>query len=255
MMPGLSQAQHGGGHGGGGHGGGGGHFGGGGAHFAGSGAHFSGAQHGAFNHGGIQHGGFNHGGIQHGGFNHGGVHHDGFNHGRGWWNPGYYGYYGAWPYYYGAYPYSYDTYNYGSASPAYDSSYYGAYGDVTPSYPDGYTGVTPPAGSYQSFYPPPTVGTDTAPVRPDNSAHVTVSVPADAEIWFQGTKMTSTGAVREYQSPPLTPGSQYTYEIRARWSQNGHEVTQTEQVEVAAGSHVNVQFPVQPAKAPAAPSH
>src|SRR5438128_100858 len=49
MVPGLSPAQHGGGHGGGGHGGGGGeHFGGGGAHFAGRGAYFSGAHYGAY---------------------------------------------------------------------------------------------------------------------------------------------------------------------------------------------------------------
>ena len=44
MAPGLSQAQHGGGHGGGGHGGGGGgHLGGAGARFSGGGNHFSGA--------------------------------------------------------------------------------------------------------------------------------------------------------------------------------------------------------------------
>jgi uncharacterized protein (TIGR03000 family) len=228
MMPGLSQAQRGGGHGGGGRGGGG---------------HHGGVHHGGFHHGGVHHGGFHHGGFHHGGF-----HHD-FNHDGGrWWYPGYYGYYGAWPYYYGDYPYSYDTYSYGSSSPA----YYGSYGDVMPSYPDAYTGVTPPAGSYQSFYPPATVGTDTASVQPDNMARVTVSMPADAEIWFQGTKMTSTGAVREYQSPPLTPGSRYSYDVRARWSQNGHEVTQTQQVEVTAGTHASLHFPVQPA--PTAPS-
>jgi uncharacterized protein (TIGR03000 family) len=89
----------------------------------------------------------------------------------------------------------------------------------------------------------------------DTRALITVSVPADAEIWFEGTKMTSTGSVREYQSPPLTPGSGYTYDIRARWNENGHEVTQTQQVDVAAGSRVNVHFPVQERKAPTAPSH
>src|SRR5439155_12546832 len=102
--------------------------------------------------------------------------------------------------------------------------------------------------------PPATVASDT-PAQPSNTAHVTVTVPADAEIWFQGTKTTSTGAVREYQSPPLAPGTRYTYELRARWSQNGHEVTQTQQVEVTAGIRVNAHFPVKPTKAPAAPSH
>src|SRR5262249_60664467 len=94
-----------------------------------------------------------------------------------------------------------------------------------------------------------------APAQPDNRAHITVSVPAEAEVWFEGVKRPATGAVREYQSPPLTPGVQYTYDIRARWKENGQEVTQTQQVEVAAGTHVDVHFPVQPATTPSAPSH
>jgi len=100
--------------------------------------------------------------------------------------------------------------------------------------------------SYPDSYSP-------APAQLDTSVHVTVSVPADAEIWFQGTKMTATGSVREYQSPPLTPGHRYTYEVRARWNENGHEGDPD-----ATGrgppqwTRVNVHFPerLQPAKAP-----
>jgi uncharacterized protein (TIGR03000 family) len=239
VTPGSGQAQH---HGGGGHGGG-----------------FS---HGGFSHGGFHHGGFNHGGFDHG-FHHSGFDH-GFHHGGFWWYPRYYGSYGAWPYYgyhpyYGYssnyYPYSYDVPSYNWSGPAYDSTYYGLYGQEAPSYPYGYTSVAPSAASGQLYYPPATVASDTAPAQPDNTAHVTVTMPADAEIWFQGTKTTSTGTVREYQSPPLAPGTRYTYELRARWRQNGHEVTQTQQVEVTAGIRVNVHFPVQPTKAATAPSH
>jgi uncharacterized protein (TIGR03000 family) len=84
-----------------------------------------------------------------------------------------------------------------------------------------------------------------------------VSVPPDAEIWFNDTKTTSTGAVREYQSPPLTPDIRYAYEVRARWSRNGQQVTQTQQVEVTAGTRANVHFPerVEPTKASTAPSN
>jgi uncharacterized protein (TIGR03000 family) len=262
MTASSGQAQHhgGGGHGGGGHGGGGGGHGGGfhgssfhgggghgggfhgsgfhGSGFHGSGFHGSGFHHSDFHHGdfhhGIHHGDFRHGDFRHGDFRHGDFHHGGF-----WWNPRY-GYWGASPYYYGSYPYGgySDDYPYiyssDGSSPAYDSGYYGAYGDVTSSYLDTYS---------------PTAS------QPDTSALVTVSAPADAEIWFNDTKTTSTGSVREYQSPPLTPGTRYTYELRARWSQNGHEVTQTQQVEVTAGTHVNVQFPerLQPTKAPTVP--
>ncbi len=228
VAPGSSQAQH---RGGGGHAGG----------FHAGGFHAGGIHGGSFHAGGIHGGGFNHGGFNHGGFNHGGFH------GGGWWYPGYYGYYGASPSYYGSYPYSghSDYYPYSSdwSSPGYDSGYYGSYEDVTPSYSYG----SPSVGS-PSYYAPATAS-------PDTTAHVTVSVPADAEIWFNDTKTTSTGAVREYQSPPLAPGGRFTYELRARWSQNGDEVTQTQQVAVTAGARINVHFPVQPAKAPTAPSH
>jgi uncharacterized protein (TIGR03000 family) len=184
----------------------------------------SSAQHGGGGHGGGGHGGgFHSGGFHSGGFHSGGFHGGGFHR-------GFHSYYGYYPYYGYSdyYPY---TYSYGSSSPAYD---YGSYGDVTSSYPDSNPSVT---------------------AQPDTRAQITVSVPADAEIWFEGTKMTSTGSVREYQSPPLTPGSRYTYDIRARWTEKEHEVTQTQQVEVSAGARVDVRFPVQPTKAPTAPSY
>ena len=234
VAPGSGQAQH---HGGGGRGG---------------GFHSGGIHGGGFNRG-LSHSGFHHGFHQHR-FNHGFNAHrfnHGFNHGGRWWYPRYYGSYGAWPYYYGGYPY-YGYSNYypftdssGWSSPVYDSGYYGSYGDVTPSYPYGTTVVTPPAAGYQAYY----FGADSAPVQRDNAALVTVRAPADADIWFNGIKTTSTGAVREYQSPPLTPGSRYAYEVRARWYENGHEVTQTQRVPITAGAHVRVSFPVEPTKA------
>jgi uncharacterized protein (TIGR03000 family) len=82
--------------------------------------------------------------------------------------------------------------------------------------------------------------------QPDSIAHVTLKVPADAKVWFDDTLTTSSGAVRQYNSPPLTPSSQYTYDIKASWNENGHEMTQTQRVEVSAGAHVNVDFPVSP---------
>ena len=77
-------------------------------------------------------------------------------------------------------------------------------------------------------------------------ARLSVRVPRDAAVWFEGSETTSMGPIREFQSPPLTPGSRYVYDIRARWNDNGHETTQTQNVEVAAGGHVTVNFPVPP---------
>jgi uncharacterized protein (TIGR03000 family) len=89
---------------------------------------------------------------------------------------------------------------------------------------------------------------NTAPTDTATRASVTVTVPSDAQLWFDGTKTTSVGSVREFESPPLTPGSQYTYQIRARWGDKGHEVTQVQQVQFTAGDHIHVTFPT-PAKA------
>jgi uncharacterized protein (TIGR03000 family) len=180
------------------------------------------------------HFGGGHFGGYHGGFYRGGGYHYGYHYGYP-----HYGYRHYYPYYGYYYPYSYGTYPYVWSSPGYGSGSYGSYGGVTPSYPDGYTSVTPPAASYQSFYPPVTA-------EPDPSAHITVNVPAGARLWFDDTATTATGPVRAFASPPLTPGHRYTYEVRARWDENGHEVTQTQQVELTAGAHVTVNFPVPP---------
>jgi uncharacterized protein (TIGR03000 family) len=55
---------------------------------------------------------------------------------------------------------------------------------------------------------------------------------------------TTGGSVREFQSPPLTPGHRYPDDVRARWNENGQEMTQTQKVEVTAGTNVIVNFPV-----------
>jgi uncharacterized protein (TIGR03000 family) len=209
-MPGSVRAQrHGSGHFGGGHVGGG-HFGGG--------------------HVGYYHGGY------HGGYPHTYYHHPYYG------NHHFYPFYGyGYPYYAYSYPYLYDTYPYVASSPTYDSGYYGSYGYGTPSYPNLSASVTAPSAGYQyqAFYPPTTAESDT-------SAHVTVSVPAGARLWFDNTPTTSTGPVREFYSPPLTSGKQYTYDVKASWTENGHEVTQTQKVEVTPGARVNLTFPVPP---------
>jgi uncharacterized protein (TIGR03000 family) len=84
---------------------------------------------------------------------------------------------------------------------------------------------------------------NTAREPADTTAHVTVKVPASAELWFNGSKMKSTGAVRKFQTPPLSSGPQYRYTVRARWQENGQVVTQTRQIRVSPGAHLEVDFP------------
>jgi uncharacterized protein (TIGR03000 family) len=203
-------------------------------------------------HGGGGHAGGFHGGGQVGGYRggyHGGYYHGGYGRGYGY-RPNY-----AHDHYYGGY---YPYYGYSSYYPHYSQLYpYGggysvenAYADDTPllgegvTYDSGYRGLS--AQEYEAYARSTNSSNAGAPAQADNTAHVTVTVPADAEIWIDGTKTISAGVVRQFQSPPLTPGQRYNYDIRAHWTEHGHEVTQTQKVEVTAGGRTNLTFPVRP---------
>jgi uncharacterized protein (TIGR03000 family) len=81
-----------------------------------------------------------------------------------------------------------------------------------------------------------------APAR-DNEARLHVVVPADAKVWFDDKATQQTGPERYFESPPLTPGKEYSYDIKVQWrDRNGKEVTRTRHVDVRANSAVNVDF-------------
>jgi uncharacterized protein (TIGR03000 family) len=184
----------------------------------GGGGHVGGARIGGGHFGGA------HSGGRVGGFYHGGYR-SGFYHRR-----------------YGSYPYYNNYLLYGGGYSGEDD-----YTDDAPfvlentTTDSGYRGVS--SEEYQAYAQPYTAYYPSTPPPADNTVHVSVNVPADAVVWFDRTRMTSTGSAREYQSPALTPGKRYTYEVRARWNDNGHEVTQTQKVAVTAGARVNVTFP------------
>jgi uncharacterized protein (TIGR03000 family) len=77
---------------------------------------------------------------------------------------------------------------------------------------------------------------------PENAAKVHVRVPAAATVWFEGDQTRQTGPARDFVSPPLTPGQTYTYDVRARWTENGRPVEQTRTVRVRAGDTSTVDF-------------
>ena len=51
------------------------------------------------------------------------------------------------------------------------------------------------------------------------------------------------GTSRIFTSPPLSPGKDYTYEVKARWKKEGSEVQQTRNIVIHAGDHINLAFP------------
>lgn len=136
-----------------------------------------------------------------------------------------YGYDWSTPSYYG---YSTPSY-YSSGGPSYYSS----------SYPSGTTGSFYATGmSSQGYYGAPTA----AMGRPDRTVLINMRVPADAEIWFDGAKTQATGMFRDYISPPLELGQDYTYQVKARWMENGQEVNKTRELRVRAGDQLNLDF-------------
>jgi uncharacterized protein (TIGR03000 family) len=71
---------------------------------------------------------------------------------------------------------------------------------------------------------------------------INVSVPADAQITFDGAKTMQNGAFRAFVSPPVAPGRDYYYNVTAKWQQGGREVTRTQRIAVHAGDVINMSF-------------
>ena len=103
--------------------------------------------------------------------------------------------------------------------------------------------------SYVAYYPP--VFTDRAPVaapatgitQADDSATIEVTVPAGAELWFDGQRTVQTGTQRSFLTPVLEKGNNYHYEVRASWIRDGQRVEETRSIPVTAGARVSVTFP------------
>ena len=137
-----------------------------------------------------------------------GPYHYGYYPGRFAYGPGYYGYgYPAYPSYAAA-GYDMDGYSFPSIS--------GAIGD-----------------SAEPLLPPP---------EPEDAAVIAVQLPANADLWIEGTRMRMAGAHRRFVSPPLEPGVTYVYEVRAVWNEKGHKVEQSQSLTVRAGNQSSIIF-------------
>ena len=76
----------------------------------------------------------------------------------------------------------------------------------------------------------------------DEPVVITVNVPNDAQIWFEGSKTSQTGTSRQFISPALKSGRSYTYTLRVRRSENGRDVDETRKLSVRAGENVILTF-------------
>ncbi len=148
--------------------------------------------------------------------------------------------------YFGTFPY-YDNYYY-----FYNVPELSPHTIQDPAYPE-LTDGSPPLG--QAVSKPVTSSSsvsvaspEPAPASISPTTRFSVALPAGAEVWFDGTKVPGTGTTRAFQTPPLTPGQRYSYDVRARWPERGRDVEQTKRVTFFAGEKIRLEFEPSPAE-------
>jgi uncharacterized protein (TIGR03000 family) len=75
-----------------------------------------------------------------------------------------------------------------------------------------------------------------------SSVLLNVMVPVNAEVLIDGQRTNQVGASRQFRSPPLATGYEYTYTVEARWQENGQQQTRTKKVVVQPGKEVSVDL-------------
>ncbi|HYT93608.1 MAG TPA: TIGR03000 domain-containing protein [Gemmataceae bacterium] len=159
--------------------------------------------------------------------------------------------------YYGGYrPYAYRPYYSFGIGIGFYGYPYGGYGVYAPYY--GAYGYAPrpivvsPPPVYATPAVPSAVPEDAPPA--DNAAHLRLTVPENAEVWVDGMRTTQSGSVREFASPPLTPGKSFTYLISVRYrAADGQTVNDTRPIHVRANDWFSIDFtrPAPPEQSPA----
>jgi uncharacterized protein (TIGR03000 family) len=97
-----------------------------------------------------------------------------------------------------------------------------------------------PACGPNGCYAPAASTASTAPTGPPAAGTVSVTLPADARLLFNGSPAEGTGGTRTFRTPPLTPGQEYAYHLTAEVVRDGRVETATERVVVRAGEEAKV---------------
>lgn len=78
---------------------------------------------------------------------------------------------------------------------------------------------------------------------PNNAARLELLVPEKAEILIDGRKTTQAGAVRQFVSPPLVPGKNFTYKVTVRYrGDNGSTIEHQHTIRVRANDRARMDF-------------
>jgi uncharacterized protein (TIGR03000 family) len=102
--------------------------------------------------------------------------------------------------------------------------------------------ATPSRSEQPGYYTEDYAGA--AEEKPDQKlpARIRVRLPANAQVFINGEKTTSTGTIREYETPELNPERVYTYLVRATWVEDGITVEKRLRVRALSGNRVTINF-------------
>jgi uncharacterized protein (TIGR03000 family) len=81
------------------------------------------------------------------------------------------------------------------------------------------------------------------PDKKNVGANLKFVLPANAKLYVDGRLTGGDGAERTFYTPPLAPGQQFYYEVRAEVMVNGEMVTEEKRVIVSSGANVVETFP------------
>jgi len=146
--------------------------------------------------------------------------------------------------------YSYGSYGYGSGS----SCHGGCHGSYGSGCTGGYYGSG--CSGSRSYYGAPArdqggysygeSGMNGASLG--NAALIDVRVAPSATITFDDQPTQQTGEFRQFMTPPLEPGKNFSYTVHAKWQEGGRDMDQSRKVSVQAGQQTQVDFNTAQAK-------
>src|SRR5262249_10866626 len=132
-------------------------------------------------------------------------------------------------------PSGYTLPGYNNATPGYSTQ---PYGFTLPGYDRGYINAAVASGNQAN-----NVATNGPGNNLDKSrAYIHVKVPANAQVLFDDTPMTQTGPARIFMTPVLAKDKNYSFQITARWTEDGKERQQVRTVPIVPGQTAQVDF-------------
>jgi uncharacterized protein (TIGR03000 family) len=107
----------------------------------------------------------------------------------------------------------------------------------------GMTNPVPPSGIAPGSSPPEVTPLPKLKDKEEQTrAKVRIELPADAQLYVDGTLMKTESAVRMFHTPALAPNQQYFYDLKAVIVRGGQTFTDTQQIVVRPGSLTTASF-------------